>query len=138
MGIVIAAEPSLPKNYRLIYDIVQASGHGKHLTMSDVFARAVDRRPGIGYSTVYRGLVRLRELGLIAEIVVPGADSATYEPMGPSHAHVRCVSCGSIEDVAYVLPTRVLKSVAADTGFAIESGNVTFAGRCAACTAAPA
>jgi Fe2+ or Zn2+ uptake regulation protein len=138
MGIVTAAESSLPKNYRLIYDIVQASGPGKHLTMSDVFALAAEQRPGIGYSTVYRGLVRLRELGLIAEIVVPGADSATYEPMGPSHAHVRCVACGSIEDVAYVLPTRILKSVAADTGFAIESGNVTFAGRCKACSAVPA
>jgi Fe2+ or Zn2+ uptake regulation protein len=125
--------PALPKNYRLVFDIVQESGLGRHLTMSDVFARASDARPGIGFSTVYRGLVRLRELGMIAEIVVPGADSATYEPVGPSHAHVRCTACGSIEDVAYALPPRVLRSVAADTGFAIEGGNVTFSGRCAAC-----
>lgn len=125
----------LPKNYRLVYDIVQESGLGTHLTMSDVFARALRRRPGIGFSTVYRGLGRLRDLGLIAEIVVPGAASATYEPLGPQHAHVHCKTCGAIEDVAYALPARVLGSVASRTGFSIESGSVTFAGRCAACRA---
>jgi len=129
------AVPPLPKNYRLIYEIVQESGLGRHLTMSDVFSRASARRPGIGYSTVYRGLIRLRELGIISEIVVPGADSATYEPTGPPHAHVRCRHCGAIEDVAYALPPRVLRNVAVQSGFAIEAGTVTFEGRCARCTA---
>ncbi len=133
MATELAPSAPLPKNYRLVYDIVLESGPGRHLTMSDVFARAADRRPGIGYSTVYRGLVRLRDLGLVAEIVVPGADSATYEPVGPRHAHVRCSACGSIEDAAYTLPPRVLRSVAAETGFAIESGTVTFSGLCARC-----
>ncbi len=135
MAIDITAHAPLPKNYQLVFDVVQESGLGRHLTMTDVFARAADRRPGIGYSTVYRGLVRLREMGLIAEIVVPGADSATYEPVGPQHAHVRCIACGAIEDVSYALPTRVLKSVESQTGFTIDTGNVTFAGRCARCRA---
>jgi Fe2+ or Zn2+ uptake regulation protein len=133
-----APAAALPKNYRLVYDIVQESGLGTHLTMSDVFARAAVARPGIGYSTVYRGLVRLRDLGMIAEILVPGADSATYEPMGPQHAHVRCTACGAIADVAYALPARTLRDVAAETGFTIDGGDVTFSGRCAACSAAPA
>ncbi|GAC1547751.1 MAG: hypothetical protein NVS3B16_20040 [Vulcanimicrobiaceae bacterium] len=123
----------LPKNYQLVYEIVRDSGLGQHLTMPDVFGRAVERRPGIGYSTVYRGLVRLRELGLIAEIVVPGADAATYEPIAPPHAHVRCRACGRIDDASYALPPQVLTSVAQATGYAIESGVVTFAGRCGSC-----
>ncbi|GAC1443770.1 MAG: Fur family transcriptional regulator [Vulcanimicrobiaceae bacterium] len=127
------AGAALPKNYQLVYDVVQESGPGHHLTMTDVFARAALRRPGIGYSTVYRGLVRLRELGMIAEIVVPGADCATYEPVGPQHAHVRCTACGAIEDVSYALPTRILKTVESQTGFAIDNGSVTFSGRCASC-----
>jgi Fe2+ or Zn2+ uptake regulation protein len=130
------ASAPLPKNYQLVFDIVQESGLGTHLTMSDVFKRAGVRRPGIGFSTVYRGLGRLRDLGLIAEIVVPGADCATYEPLGPAHAHFYCKSCGAIEDVGYALSTRVLGSVAAQTGFSIEAGNVTFAGRCKACQTA--
>jgi Fur family ferric uptake transcriptional regulator len=135
MAIESASRAPLPKNYQLIADIVNESGPGRHLTMSDVFARAAAQRPGIGYSTVYRGLVRLRDLGMIAEIVVPGADSATYEPVGPRHAHVRCVACGSIHDVAYAISPRVLRTVARETGFAIDSGDVTFTGRCEACNA---
>jgi Fe2+ or Zn2+ uptake regulation protein len=135
MATEVSASAALPKNYQLVFDVVQESGLGRHLTMTDVFARATERRPGIGYSTVYRGLVRLREMGLVSEIVVPGAESATYEPVGPQHAHVRCITCGAIEDVAYALPTRVFKSVESQTGFTIATGNVTFAGRCARCRA---
>jgi Fe2+ or Zn2+ uptake regulation protein len=127
------ASVPLPKNYQLVYDVVDESGVGRHLTMPEVFALAAERRPGIGYSTVYRGLGRLRDLGLIAEIVVPGADAATYEPLAPKHAHVRCRECGRIDDVAYSLPPRVLRSVAAASGYAIDGGTVTFEGRCSVC-----
>jgi Fur family peroxide stress response transcriptional regulator len=124
---------SLPKNYELIHEIVARSGRGKHLTMGEIYAEASRLRPGIGYSTVYRGLVRLRELKLVAEIVVPGIDAATYEPIGPEHAHFYCTRCGALEDVEYALPLRTLKSVAHTSGLEIESGVVTFQGRCARC-----
>lgn len=123
----------LPKNYQLVYEIVLASGLGRHLTMADVFKTATRRRPGIGYSTVYRGLVRLRELGLISEIAVPGSEGATYEPFGPAHAHFRCIGCGSIEDVAYALSPHVLRKVTREHGFEVTAGTVTFEGRCGHC-----
>ena len=74
------AESDLPKNYRLLYDLVQESGRGRHLTMNELFVEASARQPGIGHSTVYRGLIRLRQLGLISEILVPGAASAINSP----------------------------------------------------------
>lgn len=126
-------QPSLPKNYRLIYEIVQKSGAGRHLTSSEIYAKAVKRRPGIGFSTVYRGLERLRDLGLVSELYVPGVDAATYEPSGPRHAHFRCSTCGEIEDVDYAIPARTLKTLALQHGFQIESERVTFEGRCVAC-----
>ena len=125
----------LPKNYQLIYEIVQASGIGRHLTSSEIFAKAHKRRPGIGVSTVYRGLERLRDLGLVSELFVPGVDGATYEPAGPRHAHFRCRACGEIEDVPYTIPPRTLKSLAQRHGFLIESDRVSFEGRCATCSA---
>ena len=128
-----SVQPSLPKNYRLIYDIVEESGIGRHLTPSESTRRRVERRPGIGFSTVYRGLERLRDLGLVSELYVPGIDAATYEPSGPSHAHFRCSECGAIEDVAYAIPTRTIKALALQHGFEIESERVTFEGRCVAC-----
>jgi Fe2+ or Zn2+ uptake regulation protein len=125
--------PKLPRNYRLIYEIVQASGIGRHLTPSEIYTKALKRRPGIGFSTVYRGLERLRDLGLISELYVPGVDAATYEPSGPRHAHFRCNACGEIEDVVYTIPARTIKALALQHGLNIESERVTFEGRCAAC-----
>jgi Fur family transcriptional regulator, ferric uptake regulator len=130
-----SVQPSLPKNYRLIYEIVEQSGIGCHLTPSEIYAKALKRQPGIGFSTVYRGLERLHDLGLVSELHVPGADAATYEPSGPRHAHFRCSECGAIEDVAYAIPTRTIKALALQHGFKIESERVTFEGRCVACGA---
>jgi Fur family transcriptional regulator, ferric uptake regulator len=128
-----SVQPSLPKNYQLIYEIVEQSGIGCHLTPSEIFAQALKRRPGIGFSTVYRGLARLRDLGLVSELSVSGVDAATYEPSGPRHAHFRCSECGEIEDVAYAIPTRTIKALALRHGFRIESERVTFEGRCVGC-----
>jgi Fur family transcriptional regulator, ferric uptake regulator len=127
------AQPPLPKNYRLIYEIVQASGVGRHLSPSQIYAKALRRRPGIGFSTVYRGLERLRQLGLVSELHVPGAEAATYEPSGPPHAHFRCARCGQVEDVSYAVPARTIKALALRHGFAIDGERVTFEGRCAGC-----
>jgi Fe2+ or Zn2+ uptake regulation protein len=126
-------QPSLSKNYRLVLEIVQESGVGRHLTPSAIYAKATARRPGIGFSTVYRGLERLRDAGLVSELFVPGVDAATYEPSGPQHAHFRCSTCGEIEDVAYAIPARTLEALRRQHGFEIESERVTFEGRCAAC-----
>jgi Fur family transcriptional regulator, ferric uptake regulator len=126
---------SLPKNYRLIYEIVEKSGLGRHLTPSQIYAKAIKRRPRIGISTVYRGLERLRELGLVSELHIPGADAATYEPSGPRHAHFRCSTCGQIEDVAYAIPAHTIETLARLHGFRIERERVTFEGRCTACRA---
>ncbi len=123
----------LPKNYQLIHKIVEESGVGRHLRPSDIYAKALRRRPGIGFSTVYRGLERLRDLGLVSEVNVPGADATTYEPAAPPHAHFRCSSCGEIEDVAYAIPARTIKALATQHGFTIDSERVAFEGRCSAC-----
>ncbi|MBV8154315.1 MAG: transcriptional repressor [Candidatus Eremiobacteraeota bacterium] len=125
----------LPKNYQLIYEIVEESGLGHHLTPSEIYALARRRRPGLGLTTVYRGLERLRDLGLVSELNVPGADAAAYEPSGPRHAHFRCKRCGTIEDVAFAIPARTLRKLAAAHGFTIDAERITFGGRCSACSA---
>ena len=128
-------QPSLPKNYQLVYDIVEESGVGRHLTTSEIYAEAVKRRPGVGFSTVYRGLERLRDLGLVSELLIPGADAATYEPAGSRHAHFRCSTCGTIEDVDYAIAPSTLEQLARQHGFKIKNESVAFEGLCAACSA---
>lgn len=128
----------LPKNYQLIYEIIRAAGQGVHLTTSDVFARAKRRRPHIGFSTVYRGIARLRDLQLVDEIQVPGAESAVYELTGKPHAHFRCSRCGVVEDVWYQVSPRIIATIAEQTGAQIEETTLTLHGLCHGCvTASP-
>jgi Fe2+ or Zn2+ uptake regulation protein len=136
MARLLPRSPSLlPKNYQRIYEIIEASGIGCHLTAPQIYAKAIKRRPGFGLSTVYRALERLRDLGLISELYVPGVDGAAYEPSGPRHAHFRCTQCGQIEDVAYAIAPRTLKALGLQHGFTIDSESVSFEGRCLACAA---
>jgi len=127
---------ALSTNHRLVYDVIRESGLGRHLSVREIFARTIVRRPGTGFSTVYRAVSRLRDLGLIAEIVVPGSDSATYEPIGDAHAHFRCRRCERVADVAFAIPGETLAALSAATGFLIETGAATFAGYCEACASA--
>jgi Fe2+ or Zn2+ uptake regulation protein len=127
------SHPPLPKNYQLVYDIVEESGVGRHLTTAEIYAEALKRKPGVGFSTVYRGLERLRDLGLVSELYVPGADAATYEPAGLRHAHFRCSTCAIIEDVDFAIAPGTIKKLALQHGFSIKNESVTFEGLCARC-----
>ncbi len=127
--------PRLPKNYKLVYDIICGAGHGAHFTMSDVFAQAKRRRPNIGFTTVYRGIQRLRLLGCIDEIDLPGTDSSVYELKSEPHAHFRCERCGKVEDVPFALSARTIGTLAARTGATIDAAAVTLSGTCRSCQA---
>lgn len=134
-SIVPASEntPGLAKNYRLVRDIVLEHGRGVHLTMNDVYDLARRRKRGIGFTTVYRALSRLRDLGFVSEIALPGAGSAYYEAMGEAHAHFLCDACGRIEDVDYVTPKRSVGLLARRYGVEVREALVSFHGRCRSC-----
>jgi Fe2+ or Zn2+ uptake regulation protein len=135
-GITISpdAEAGLSKNHRLVYRIVLEQGVGTHLAMTQLFELARMRQPAIGFTTVYRALTRLRDAGLVAEINLPGAECAVYEPTAPPHAHFRCTGCGRVSDVPYTVADRVSAQLASETGFVIERSEVAFSGRCGACS----
>ncbi len=129
----VELEAKLSKNHRLVFEIVREQGPGRHLAMSELFDLARERHPGIGFTTVYRALNRLRDLGMVAEITVPGADSAYYEPAGPPHAHFRCSECGTVSDVAFQLPSESVVALASKLGAEVSGAVITLQGRCAAC-----
>ena len=128
-------EAKLSKNHRLVFEIVREQGIGRHLAMAELFNLARERRPEIGFTTVYRALNRLRDLGMISEITVPGADSAYYEPAGPPHAHFRCSECGSVSDVAFQLPSDSVNALASKLGAEVFGAVITLQGRCSTCVA---
>ena len=123
----------LPTNYQLVFDVVRGQEPGVHAAAVDVFSRAKLRKPSLGYSTVYRALNRLCELGLILEVHVPGLNAALYEPARDDHAHFVCRSCGAIEDIDCELPLRAIAASVAERDGEVDGVALTIHGRCTAC-----
>src|ERR1700722_16205559 len=128
--------PQLPANYRVILDVVNEYGAGRHATAQEVFLRARELRPGIGFTTVHRGLARLPELGHVLKLDIPGEGSAMYEPATHPHAHFRCTACGAVEDVDYALDAATRAQLEARHGLAIRQESITFSGLRRSCPAA--
>ena len=131
------ADAPLSKSHRLVYQIVQEQGIGRHLAMADLYALAQARQPRIGFTTVYRAVTRLRDLGFVSEITPHGAERAYYEPAGPQHAHFRCDGCGQVQDVDFAIPATVTAALASQLGGNIASATVHFRGRCSTCSHEP-
>ena len=128
-----SAGPALTKNHRLVYDILTEHGRGTHFSMAQLFELARQRQPGIGFTTVYRALMRLRDRELVSEIAIPGADCLVYEPAAPPHAHFRCSGCGRVEDLDYSIPSAVASKIAAASGFEVDNVELSVHGRCRDC-----
>jgi Fe2+ or Zn2+ uptake regulation protein len=123
----------LPPNYRTILDIVREQGRGHHATTGDIFSEAKRRKPGIGYSTVYRALDRLRQLGLVSEVRIPGAASVLYEPAGTSHVHFVCDGCGRVDDIDHPPSPSEITRIVEGRGMQVTGVLLTLHGLCADC-----
>jgi Fe2+ or Zn2+ uptake regulation protein len=130
------SSPQLPANYRVILDVVNEFGAGRHASAQDVFLRARERRPGIGFTTVHRGLARLHELGYVLKLDISGEGSAMYEPATEAHAHFRCTACGAVEDVDYACDAPTRAALEARHGLTIANESITFTGLCRSCSPA--
>jgi Fe2+ or Zn2+ uptake regulation protein len=125
--------PAIPANYRVVLDVVNEYGAGRHASANDVFVRARQLRPGIGFTTVHRGLARLHALGLVLKLDISGEDSAMYEPATSPHAHFRCTACGMVADVDYACDPAALAELESSHGLRIRGESITFSGLCRAC-----
>jgi Fe2+ or Zn2+ uptake regulation protein len=126
----------LPKNHALVLDLVRSQDAGVHATTQEIFAAAKRHRPSIGYSTVYRALIRLRDLGLVSEVAIPGARAVVYEAAAPTHGHFHCRRCGRMDDIRYALPPDFVRQVEAERDVEIAEALLTLNGVCAECRAA--
>ena len=128
-----SADNTLPPNYRTVLEVVEQAGPGSHLTAQEIWVRARELQPRIGFATVHRGLGRLHEIGAVMKIDVTGEASSVYEPATSAHAHFRCTGCGEIGDLDYTVPAQTRRELARRHGVRIEHEAVTFSGRCRSC-----
>lgn len=106
-----------------------------HPTADQLFDSVRRRLPRISLGTVYRNLEILSEMGLIRKLESVGGPRRFDGDLG-RHFHVRCLGCGTIQDLPPEQAAAVRVNVPALASFRITGYHLEFRGVCEACRAA--
>ena len=104
-----------------------------HPTANEVYDMVRKRLPRIGLGTVYRNLELMSETGIILKLEVGGTQKrfdATVDP----HYHIRCLSCGKVNDIEIPVMEEINKKAAEISHYQVLGHHVEFSGICNECS----
>ncbi len=87
------------------------------------------------YSSVFRAVNLLEKQGMVDRIDL-GDGHARFEVREGHHEHIRCESCGRIEEVPGCVLDDATAQVQSLTGYKVTNHRVVFGGLCRSCAAA--
>jgi Fur family ferric uptake transcriptional regulator len=103
-----------------------------HLTADEVYKIVRVRLPRISLGTVYRNLEILSQLGMIQKLELGGIQKR-FDGKTQDHYHLRCLTCGRIEDVL-MEPQTVLEELVEElTDYKVLGHRLEFVGLCLSC-----
>lgn len=115
-----------------IYNVLV--GTKAHPSAEMIFNELQPVYPTMSLATVYKTIEILREIGLV-QILNAGEDSFRYDATTESHPHVRCMSCGRVDDLMGIDSTAFIQTVSGATPYQITGQQFYFYGICPECQA---
>lgn len=103
-----------------------------HPSAEMIFNELQPLYPTMSLATVYKTIDILRELGLV-QILNAGEDSFRYDARTDNHSHIRCTSCGRVDDLENVDDSRFTDQIASQTPYHITGQQFYFYGVCPDC-----
>lgn len=103
-----------------------------HPTADELYAMVRQRMPRISLATVYRNLEWLAAQGIVQKIEVGGRQKR-FDGTTAEHAHIRCVSCGKVDDVALHHRKSPGHRIEDACGYQVLGYRLEFMGLCPAC-----
>ncbi len=88
--------------------------------------------PTMSLATVYKTIEILKTLELV-QVLNVGEDSFRYDANTSNHPHIRCMTCGRVDDLFGVDSSEFIDQVAAMTKYSIQGQQFYFYGMCPAC-----
>ncbi|PIW36977.1 MAG: hypothetical protein COW24_02595 [Candidatus Kerfeldbacteria bacterium CG15_BIG_FIL_POST_REV_8_21_14_020_45_12] len=136
-------------NPEIIEQRLKASGHrltktrkallntlissARPLSIEDMGAQLKVQGIAVNKTTIYREVDFLLKQKLLEEVRLD-PERRYYEfALGTHHHHIRCLSCGAIEDVSSTALEQATKQVKAGTMYQVIDHMMEFAGLCPAC-----
>lgn len=104
-----------------------------HPSAEDIYLEALSLHPSISFTTVYKTLQTLRDLGEIVELSIDPA-RVHYDPVVEDHFHTFCTSCRRIQDMKNTDFIRVERTEGNRcSGFEVRHVQVHLVGVCEQC-----
>jgi Fe2+ or Zn2+ uptake regulation protein len=108
------------------------SGTTSHPTADDVFTSVRGGVPDISLATVYKALEAFVSCGIARKLSL-GSGPARYDSRTDEHEHIRCLSCGCVQDVEGLGPADWLKGLADLTRYDVVGYRLELEGYCPDC-----
>lgn len=120
---------------RAIVEII-INNKGNHLTTEEIYNLVKINCPEIGLATVYRTVLLLDEIGIVARLDLNDGCSR-YELVSEDehhqHHHLICINCGKVIEVEGDLLEDLEEKIEKKYEFKIENHSVKFYGICKEC-----
>ncbi len=104
-----------------------------HPTANEVYDMVRKRLPRIGLGTVYRNLELMSESGMILKLEVGGTQKRFDATVHP-HYHIRCISCGKVDDIDIPLIDNIDRNAAELSQYQVLGHHIEFSGVCELCS----
>lgn len=118
-----------------ILKVLRDVPEGEHLSAEDVYQKLADDGEKIGFSTIYRALHLLVDLGILRELAL-SEERKFYEfcdPMMGAHHHLVCTQCGNVQEFEDSSILTMGGKEASNRGFSLLDCQFTVRGICARC-----
>lgn len=109
--------------------------HDRHAwTLEDLHQTVRSTLGSADYSSVFRAVSLLERQGMVDRIDL-GDGLARFEVRDDHHEHIRCESCGRIEEVPGCVLDDASAQVQSLTGYKVTNHRIVFGGLCRDCSA---
>lgn len=113
-----------------IYNVLSATK--AHPSAEMIFNELQPFYPTMSLATVYKTIEILKEIRLVQALNV-GEDSFRYDANTANHPHVRCMSCGRVDDLDNIDSRNFINEVADSTTYRLTGQQFYFFGVCPEC-----
>jgi len=103
-----------------------------HPTADDVYTSVREQLPDISLATVYKALEAFVSCGIARKLSL-GAGPARYDGRTDQHEHIRCLSCGRVQDIEGLRPAGWMEGIAELTPFDVVGYRLELEGYCPDC-----
>ncbi|ALX86766.1 Fur family transcriptional regulator [Achromobacter denitrificans] len=102
----------------------------QHLSAADIYRNLISEHSSIGLATVYRVITQLEDAGLLKRTQLD-SHSTVYELNDKGHHdHLVCRHCGRIQESSDTAMAQLVRKIARDSGFALDSYSLVLYGGC--------